>query len=199
MPWAIHSWLPGRDALTEDPEHSTAFATDLAELIRAMRSTDTRGGVFDGSGRGGHLPDHDQWMKLCFSKSEGLLDVGPFRDMWAGFRLLPRPDTDVMCHGDLTPANVLVSDGRLAGVLDTGGFAPADPALDLVAVWHLLGQDAREHVRLQLGCDDNQWQRGMAWALHQAIGLVWYYADSNPPMAKCGRRTLERLLTGRAR
>ena len=44
----------------------------------------------------------------------------------------------MMSHGDLIPGNVLVSGGRLAGVLDVGGVGPADPALDLVAAWHLL-------------------------------------------------------------
>jgi hypothetical protein len=26
------------------------------------------------------------------------------------------------------------------------------------------------------------------------MGLVWYYADSNPAMSQTGRRTLERIL-----
>ena len=43
-----------------------------------------------------------------------------------------------MTHSDLIPGNVLVSAGRLSGILDVGGFGPADPALDLVSAWHLL-------------------------------------------------------------
>jgi hypothetical protein len=34
----------------------------------------------------------------------------------------------------------------------------------------------------------------MAWALQQAMGLVWYYLDSNPAMADIGRRTLDRII-----
>jgi hypothetical protein len=34
----------------------------------------------------------------------------------------------------------------------------------------------------------------MAWALEQALGLPWYYAESNPIMSRWGRRTLDRLL-----
>jgi hypothetical protein len=37
--------------------------------------------------------------------------------------------------------------------------------------------------------------RGMAWALQQAMGLVWYYVESNPAMARWGRRTLDRLVS----
>jgi Phosphotransferase enzyme family len=34
-----------------------------------------------------------------------------------------------MTHGDLIPGNVLVSNGRLSGIIDVGGLGPADPAL----------------------------------------------------------------------
>ena len=40
---------------------------------------------------------------------------------------------------------------------------------------------------------DLEWARGSAWAFEQAMGLVWYYAESNPAMSHTGRRTLERL------
>jgi len=114
--------------------------------------------------------------------------------MWARMRDLPRGQAaDVMTHGDLIPGNVLVSSGRLAGVLDVGGLGPADPALDLVGAWHLLQNHTRQVVREDLGCDDLEWDRGKAWAFAQAMGLVWYYAESNPAMSRLGRRTLERI------
>lgn len=84
--------------------------------------------------------------------------------------------------------------GRLVGVLDVGDFGPADPALDLVAAWHLLDDVPRREFRRLLGCGDIEWARGIAWALEQAMGLVWYYRDSNPAMARTGRRTLGRIL-----
>lgn len=192
--WSVHTWLPGRDAIAEDPEHSIAFAEDLAQLLAALRAADTRGRRFTGEGRGGHLPDHDEWMEECFARSAGLLHVKSLRSMWAELRTLPEIDADVMCHGDLTPTNALVDSGRLVGVLDTGGLAPADPALDLVSVWHLLGEQPRQRVRDVLGSSDMQWLRGKAWALQQATGLVWYYAETNPVMSAWGRRTLDRLL-----
>jgi aminoglycoside phosphotransferase (APT) family kinase protein len=195
LPWAVQTWLPGTDATVEDPSDSTAFACDLAEFIRGVRSIETRGRTFRGSGRGGHLPDHDGWMETCFDRSEPLLDVGPLRRLWAELRVLPRsPGGDVMTHGDLIPGNVLVADGRLAGVVDVGGLGPADPALDLVAAWHLLNPRPRRTLREALQCDDLQWARGAAWAFQQAMGTVWYYADSNPPMSRMGRRTLERIV-----
>lgn len=59
-----------------------------------------------------------------------------------------------MSHGDLVPGNVLVAEGTLVGVLDGGGFGPADPALDLVSAWHLLDRDRREQLRRTLGSSE---------------------------------------------
>jgi aminoglycoside phosphotransferase (APT) family kinase protein len=194
LPWSVQTWIAGEDAVTSDPAGSAGFAKDLAAFIAAMRGAPTRGRRFDGHGRGGHLPDHDAWMAMCLTESERLLDTEPLREMWAELRTLPEVDADAMCHKDLTPPNVLVRDGRLAGVLDTGGFGPADPALDLVGAWHLLDVSQREVLRTALDCGEVQWRRGMAWALEQAMGLVWYYVESNPVMSQWGRRTTERLL-----
>lgn len=113
-------------------------------------------------------------METCFRESETLLDVPGLRTLWARFRILPRTQADLMTHGDLIPANLLVHDGRLTGVLDIGGFSPANPALDLVAVWHLFDVDARSVFRDTLSIGLTKWQRGAAWAFQQAMGLVWY-------------------------
>jgi aminoglycoside phosphotransferase (APT) family kinase protein len=195
LPWSVQTWVPGQDATVEDPARSLAFAQDLAALITALRGVGTKGRRFQGPGRGGHLPDHDEWMEACCQKSEDLLDVARMRTTWKALRLTPEVDAPSMCHRDLTPPNVLVDAGRLVGILDTGAFGPADPAVDLVAAWHLLDEEPRELLRTTLGCSDVQWQRGAAWAFEQAMGLVWYYRESNPPMSRWGRRTLDRIVS----
>jgi aminoglycoside phosphotransferase (APT) family kinase protein len=192
MPWSVQTWLPGAVATADG--QSEAFAHDLAEFIEGVRAIDTRGRTFAGDNRGGHLPDHDAWMEACLERSEGLLDVPPLRRLWAALRELPREDGDLMTHGDLIPGNVLVDGGRLAGVIDVGGLGPADPALDLVAAWHLLEPGPREGFRADLRCGDLEWARGAAWAFEQAMGVAWYYVETNPPMSHMGRRTLERLI-----
>jgi aminoglycoside phosphotransferase (APT) family kinase protein len=159
-----------------------------------MRTIDTGGRVFDRTGRGGDLRSHDAWMETCFRRSELLLDVPRLRELWRRLRELPRTAPDAMTHGDLIPGNVLVSDRRLVGILDVGGFGPADPALDLVAAWHLLEAGPRQVLRSALGCDDLEWERGKAWAFEQSMGAAWYYVDTNPAMSGMGLRTLERIL-----
>lgn len=144
LPWSVQTWVPGTVATQEDPAGSVAFAHDLAQFIRDVRAIPTRGRTFRGSGRGGRLPDHDAWVQDCFERSRSLLDVEPLRRLWARLRTWgPSPGGHLMTHGDLTPGNVIVASGRLAGVIDVGGVGPADPALDLVAAWHLLDTGPR--------------------------------------------------------
>lgn len=195
LPWSVQTWIPGEIATPDHPAASSAYAHDLAEFIREVRAIDTRGRTFRGHGRGGDLTSQDAWMATCFEKSAGFLDVAQVRGMWARLRQLPRGGAaDTMTHGDLIPGNVLVAQGRLAGVLDVGGFGPADPALDLVGAWHLLEAGPRRQLREDLGCDDLAWQRGKAWAFVQAMGAAWYYRESNAAMADMGRVTLKRLI-----
>jgi aminoglycoside phosphotransferase (APT) family kinase protein len=195
LPWSVQTWLPGVVATDASPAESVLFAHDLAELIEGVRTIDTGGRTFAGDGRGGELCAHDAWMETCFEHSARILDVPRLRRMWSVMRDLPPcAGPDVMNHGDLIPGNVLVSGGRLAGVLDVGGLGPADPALDLVSAWHLLEAGPRQVLREELACSDLEWERGRAWAFQQAMGAVWYYLDSNPPMARMGFDTLRRIM-----
>ena len=195
LPWSVQTWLPGTVAYDADPAESVDFAHDMAEFIRDVRAIDTHGRKHRGGGRGGDLRFHDEWVETGFQRSEQFLDVPRLRRTWNDLRELPRTDpADVINHGDLTPGNVLVSNGRLAGVIDLGSLGPADPALDLVSAWHLLEAGPRQVLRTDLQCDDIEWARGKAWALEQALGVVWYYAGSNPTLSAMGQRTLERIM-----
>lgn len=192
MPWSVQTWLPGE--VVTDQTLGDDFARDLAEFITGVRAIDTRGRTFEGDGRGGDLKAHEDWIQLCLRRSEGLLDVPRLRRLWDELRELPRGDApDLMNHGDLMPGNVLVAGARLSGVLDVGGLGAADPALDLVGAWHLLDDGPRRALRGALDCDDLEWERGRAWAFVEAMGLVWYYEDTNLAMARAGRRTLARV------
>ncbi|GAB2594527.1 aminoglycoside phosphotransferase family protein [Microlunatus antarcticus] len=207
LPWSVQTWLPGRDGSVVEPGASYAVARDLAALVTDLRAVPTDGRTFVGerrTNRGGVIGDHDAWVRECLERSAGLLDVSALAGLWDRLRDLPRgPDPDVTTHGDLIPSNVLVGtrdgasgpgEARLVGLLDLGDCGPADPALDLVAAWHLLEDGPRETFREALGSDDATWARGTGWAFEQAIGLVWYYRTSNPGFSAFGRRTLDRLL-----
>ena len=194
MPWSVQTWLPGEVPTSTSHAMSVDFAVDLAELILALRAGDARGETFRGDNRGGDLTSHDAWVEECLVKSRDLLDAALLERLWHDFRGLPSGRPDVLNHGDLIPANLLAHGGRLVGVLDPGGFGPADPSLDLVAAWHLLEAGPRLALREVVGSDDLEWARGKAWAFEQALGAVWYYLDSNRPMVELGAWTLRRIV-----
>ncbi|KNY07480.1 phosphotransferase [Microbacterium sp. GCS4] len=193
--WSVQTWVAGDPVGPVTHESSDDFARDVVGVVSALRAVPRRGRVFGGRGRGGRLRDHDDWVEHCLGQSTRLVDVGRVRRLWRALRDLPTAGPDVMSHRDLTPFNLLSAGDRLAGVLDTGGFGPADPALDLVAAWHLFDADRRDIVRDGLGADAVAWRRGAAWALQQAMGLVWYYVESNPAMSGLGLSTVGRLLS----
>ena len=70
------------------------------------------------------------------------LDLDACTEVWDEAMRLPGV-TDVVeprwHHADLVAENLLVRDGRLAGVLDFGGLAVGDPTVDLVAAWDAAG------------------------------------------------------------
>lgn len=197
--WSVQTWVEGDPADPTRFADSARLARDLAALIVALRRTDLRGRVFDGQGRGGELSDHDDWLTECFARSGHLVDVPRAAALWQELRTIPAAGPPAMSHRDLTPFNLLVqglgNDARLVGVLDGGGFGPADRALDLVAAWHLFDAPARRQLRDGVAAEDGEWLRGAAWALQQAMGLVWYYEHTSPDLSALGRSTMRRLLT----
>ncbi|HNQ06482.1 MAG TPA: phosphotransferase [Tetrasphaera sp.] len=196
MPFAIQTWVPGSVPRVGQYADSDQLADDLAALVLALRSAPTRGRRFRGDGRGGALTDHDDWVAECIRRNAPWFDPARTAALWGHLRELAREDPDVMNHGDLVPGNLLVGDGKLIGVLDGGGFGPADPALDLVAAWHVLDTPRRGRLRAAIASSDLEWERGRAWAFVQAVGLVHYYEKSNLGMYALGMRTIREVLGG---
>jgi aminoglycoside phosphotransferase (APT) family kinase protein len=194
LPWSVQTWVDGEPPTPSSHADSVSLAHDLASLIASIRAAPTLGRPFRGTGRGGELWAQDEWVQTCIQRSVDEFDPVRLTAMWAALRMLPRHDGDAMTHGDLIPANLLVGGGRLTGVLDGGGFGPADPALDLICAWHLFETDARATLGAALTVGSTQWLRGAAWAFAQAMGLTWYYRSTNPVMAELGRSTIGRLM-----
>jgi hypothetical protein len=174
------------------------FASDLADFILGVRALDTRGRIFSGDGRGGDLRSHDEWLSTCFAASRHLVDVPRLRAVWSELRTLPRCAADTMTHGDLMPGNVLVAAGALAGGAGRRWPRPGGPRSRPGERLAPARERPTRGASRTLGCDGVEWARGQAWALQQAMGLVWYYETSNPVMSRIGRRTLWRILSAPA-
>jgi aminoglycoside phosphotransferase (APT) family kinase protein len=194
QPWAVQTWIDGTIAYDADVAGSTGFAEDLARFVLALRAAPTEGRVFTGSWRGGVLTSQDEYVIDGLERSRGMIDIDALARLWADLRTTPRTEPDAWTHRDLMPGNLLVKDGRLAGVIDVGTFTVSDPAMDLQPAWNLLDPTARAAFRAALGSDDDEWRRGMGWSFAQAIGCLWYYVETNPVMSRTAHHTLTALL-----
>jgi aminoglycoside phosphotransferase (APT) family kinase protein len=107
----------------------------------------------------------------------------------------------VWLHGDLHPANVLVDDGQVSGVIDFGDITAGDPAGDLSVAWMLLPPDCHDRFwsAYQAAggsggrCDDALRARATGWALNLAIVLL-AHSEDNPVLREVGRRTVSTVL-----
>jgi aminoglycoside phosphotransferase (APT) family kinase protein len=109
----------------------------------------------------------------------------------------------VWLHGDLHPANILVNDGQVSGVIDFGDITAGDPASDLSVSWMLLPPGYRASfwsVYAAAGgggaggrVGDVLWARARGWALNLAIVFL-AHSDDNPVLRQVGRRTLRAVL-----
>jgi aminoglycoside phosphotransferase (APT) family kinase protein len=105
-------------------------------------------------------------------------------------------------HGDLHPANVVVREGTLAGVIDFGELCAGDPATDLSAAWILLpaGAASRFFDTYQ-DADEATIARARGWAVLRALGLISIGRNhrlglpgGRPTWEPAGRAALERAL-----
>ncbi|TCC60248.1 aminoglycoside phosphotransferase family protein [Kribbella pittospori] len=104
-------------------------------------------------------------------------------------------------HGDLHPANVVVADGTLAGVVDFEEISAGDPANDLAAAWILLPDGAADRFFERYPVDEATVRRARGWALTRAMFLIAMGVNGDkglpggkPHWGPIGRAALDRLL-----
>jgi aminoglycoside phosphotransferase (APT) family kinase protein len=192
--WGIYPWLDGEHP---DADGGTD-AESLAAFVEALRGADLGGGP--PARRGGPLAEvQDEQARAALLELDGLIDVPAATTAWEeALDAPPWNGPPVWIHGDLLPANLLVRDGRLAGVIDWGGVGVGDPACDLIPAWGALTADGREVFRSALDVDEATWARGRGWALSIGLIALPYYVDTNPVFAETARLLIAEVLADRA-
>lgn len=99
----------------------------------------------------------------------GVIDAAAARDVWDAAVTARHDAPPVWVHGDVTGANLLARDGRLAGVLDFGCSAVGDAACDLTIAWTFLDGDSRSLFKESVPVEPSAWARGRGWALWKAL------------------------------
>jgi aminoglycoside phosphotransferase (APT) family kinase protein len=191
--WAVYDWIDGEDA-AEAPLDLRRAAVDLAEFLQALRRIDPTGGPPRG-GRGGPLRPRDEATRAGIAALAGMIDAAAVTAAWEA--ALAAPDWDgppVWIHGDLDARNLLVRDGRIAGLLDWGSTCVGDPACDVKVAWAVLDAETRPLFRELLEIDDATWARGRGWALSQAMIALPYYLHTYPAIVQEAWRWLGEAL-----
>ncbi|MFC0682285.1 aminoglycoside phosphotransferase family protein [Lysobacter korlensis] len=191
-PWLVLGWLPGHHPEPASLRHPDAVGTGLAAFIVALRCIDPAGAPT--GHRGFSLHPFDASVRRTLHEAADLVDERRLLTVWEHALAAAEYDgPPVWVHGDLLPANVLLTDDRLSAVLDLGAAGVGDPACDLMAAWSILPPDARDGFRLAVGADDASWVRGRGYAMVQAAVALPYYRESNPGMVRNSMRILAEL------
>lgn len=197
--WSVVPFLPGRPAALEAPVDMHETAVTMGSFLGALHApaaADAPANPF----RGGPLVDRSDAVSQRMAALGGVIDRAAVSDSWDAALSVPAwRGPPVWLHGDLHPGNILVSDGRVSGVIDFGDITAGDPAGDLSVAWMLL--PAEHHgefraaytaaARFAIGADD--WGRAKGWALALSLAFLASSAD-NQMMEEIGRRTLDAVL-----
>jgi aminoglycoside phosphotransferase (APT) family kinase protein len=202
--WSVVPYLPGvpaAQASSLDPARAAAAMGGFLGTLHAPAPPDAPPNPF----RGVPLAKRAATFAANLALLTDLVDpVDQDAVLRAWDTALATPSYDgppVWLHGDLHPANILVNDGQVSGVIDFGDITAGDPASDLAVAWMLLPP----------ACHAGFWSayqtsggrpgdalraRARGWALNFAIVFL-AHSEDNPVLRDIGHRTLRAVLEGR--
>lgn len=198
--WTIARWVAGEPA-DRAPITRTEAAEILAGFLRALHHrapTDAPANPSRGRPLTGFGPV-DGWFELIADHPHATAA----RELWERAVAAPAwPGPPLWLHADLHPANVVVRDGMLTGVIDFGDMCSGDPATDLSAAWILLPAGAAgRFFDAYERADEATITRARGWAVLRALGLIGIGRNGRlglpggkPTWEPAGYATLERAL-----
>jgi aminoglycoside phosphotransferase (APT) family kinase protein len=191
--WAVHRWLPGEGAALDRMRDPSAFARDLAHVVRCLQAIPTTGAP-PARNRARPLSEYDDATRIVIDAAGHLIDAAAALDVWeAALAARPHDGALVWVQGDLE-GNCLVRDGRLGGIVEWGSACAGDPAVDVQVVWSLLFTDDSRRVFLDaLEVDDATLMRARGAAVNQACAALPYYLNTYPEIVERSWRKLALL------
>lgn len=197
--WSVCAWLAGVDAAAAPPLDLTQAGRDLGAFVAALGRIDASDGPAAGrgnKGRGVPLSLLNERVRADIATLGAEIDGAAVLNAWEEALAVPaHSGRGTWLHGDLHPSNLLVRDGRIAGVLDFGLLGVGDPACDLFVAWSYLDAPARRVFQQAAGADEAAWLRGRGWAIFSAVIALAFYLQKNPTLCAMSRRTLAEVLS----
>ncbi|GLZ79583.1 hypothetical protein Afil01_43900 [Actinorhabdospora filicis] len=202
--WTVMTWVPG-----EPLDHATITRGDhaadtLAAFLRALH-VEAPADAPAATDRGAHPKDCARGFDYFF-QSVALGDIAEeVRAVWDDAVAAPEwAGPPVWVHGDLHPANVVVADGTLSGIVDFGDLFAGDPAWDLAAAWLLLPEGtAARFFDAYAQADEGTIRRARGLAAMKSLFLMLMGQNGDrglpggkPHWGPVGRAALDRVLKG---
>lgn len=202
LPWTVTTWVAGQPGDRAPITRGRPAAGALATFLRALHRPATEDAP-SSSMRGVALDALTGDVDARIAALQAGHPIDEFRRIWADAvraRVWSGPPT--WLHADLHPANVVVRQGTLAGVIDFGELCAGDPATDLAAAWLLLPTHAVPAFFAAYGTADTATiRRARGWAVLFGLSLVgigqaWDRGlpGGQPTWGHAGRRALDRLI-----
>ncbi|MEU4745492.1 aminoglycoside phosphotransferase family protein [Actinosynnema sp. NPDC023658] len=201
--WTITRWVEGEPA-----DHAPIIRADAAPTLAGfLRALHRRAPADAPANPARGVPPSA--LRDGFTSALHVLEddasAGAARDVWEEAVAAPAwHGAPTWLHGDLHPANVVVREGTLAGVIDFGEMCAGDPATDLSAAWILLPEGTAGRFFDAYGdADDATVARARGWAVLRALHLLAIGRNGRlglpggkPTWEPAGRAALERALAG---
>ncbi|RSM91513.1 aminoglycoside phosphotransferase [Kibdelosporangium aridum] len=168
--WTITRWVEGEPA-DYAPITRVDAAENLAGFLKALHQQAPAEAPANPT-RGIPLAGIQDGFTSALQVIAGDPNAHAAREIWEKAVAAPAwqgPPT--WLHGDLHPANVVVQDGTLAGVIDFGEMCAGDPATDLSAAWILLPATSR-FFDAYANADEATIARARGWAVLRALHLI---------------------------
>jgi aminoglycoside phosphotransferase (APT) family kinase protein len=192
--WSIVPLLPGQIAWRNLPADAEDAAVRLGGFLAALHAAAVPEAPVNPF-RGIPLAGRAEADARNLAAVRDQVDHDAAMCVWQAALNAPRwAERPVWVHGDLHPANILVHDGQVSGVVDFGDITAGDPATDLAVMWMLLPAESHTTFRQAYGgADADLWTRARGWALVLSLAFLAHSAD-NPLIAAIGRHTLTTAL-----
>lgn len=145
--WLLTEALPGRTAqewLADAPERAAQIVATLAQLLRRLHAVPLEQCPFNAD-------HHVRLAQARHRLEQGLIDTDDFdeaRRGWSSEQVwqaltgyLPLNADTVVCHGDFSPENILMTaPDTVSGIIDLGRTGAADRYQDLAILWNRLDE-----------------------------------------------------------
>ena len=192
-PWSIVRWLPGEGADRSPPDADEGCR--LASFLSCLHQAAPTGARVNPV-RGVPLATRADQVGERMDRVAQTTDVitPAVRAAWHDALAAAANTERLWLHGDLHPLNILVSRGRITGVIDWGDLTAGDVATDLAAFWMLFDSPIRERALRAYGpVDDHLRARAMGWAILFGVMLLDTGLVDHPRHAAVGAAILRRL------